>query len=96
MSRKNALEAREENPLKASTSCRRRTGKSGGIWHALSERAYRDVIERCASPPWWIVPSDRKWYRDYCAADAVVKTLGEYEKEWRQALKARARAAKKR
>ncbi len=36
--------------------------------------AYEDAINRC-EVPWHIVPSDRRWYRDYFVAKTVVDTL---------------------
>jgi PPK2 family polyphosphate:nucleotide phosphotransferase len=37
--------------------------------------AYHDVLNRCNSIPWNIIPADQRWYRNYCAAKLVAKTL---------------------
>jgi PPK2 family polyphosphate:nucleotide phosphotransferase len=47
-------------------------------------QAYTEALEQCSTPdaPWIIVPSDRKWYRNYAVARTVVDTLREYRGEW--------------
>ena len=54
-------------------------------------RAYEEMLTRCASDvaPWYVVPADRKWYRNLAVAETLVEVLGDYEKEWRAALLAR-------
>src|SRR5215210_4071100 len=39
--------------------------------------AYEDVLSRCSTDeaPWFIVPSDRKWFRDLAIADILADTL---------------------
>lgn len=37
--------------------------------------AYHDVLNRCNSIPWHIIPADQRWYRNYCAAKLVAETL---------------------
>jgi PPK2 family polyphosphate:nucleotide phosphotransferase len=46
--------------------------------------AYQDVLNRCATPnaPWYVVPADRKWYRDLVVAEALVATLRPYRQGW--------------
>ena len=41
------------------------------------QRAYEDAIRECSTPhaPWYVVPSNHKWYRNYVVANAIVKTL---------------------
>jgi PPK2 family polyphosphate:nucleotide phosphotransferase len=41
--------------------------------------AYEDLIERTstAHAPWYVIPSDRKWYRNLCVARIMVDTLKE-------------------
>jgi PPK2 family polyphosphate:nucleotide phosphotransferase len=53
--------------------------------------AYEDVLCRCATPyaPWWIVPSDRKWFRNLAFAYTLVEALRPYREQWQQALRAR-------
>ena len=40
--------------------------------------AYRIALERCTSDaaPWFVVPADRKWYRDAVVARILSRTLG--------------------
>ncbi|MEI8081190.1 MAG: polyphosphate kinase 2 family protein [Actinomycetes bacterium] len=40
-------------------------------------KAYEDVISHTSSPqaPWYVVPANRKWYRDLCVARIMVDTL---------------------
>ncbi len=39
--------------------------------------AYEDVIRKCSTPwaPWYVVPSNRKWYRNLVVASAIVDAL---------------------
>jgi polyphosphate kinase 2 (PPK2 family) len=39
--------------------------------------AYTDAIEKCSTPhaPWYVVPANHKWYRNYVIADVLVRTL---------------------
>ncbi len=41
------------------------------------QSVYEDVIERTSSKhaPWYVIPSDRKWYRNLCVARIMVETL---------------------
>ncbi len=41
--------------------------------------AYRDALERCSTEtaPWFVVPSDRKWYRNWAIGAMLVETLEE-------------------
>ncbi len=40
-------------------------------------RAYEDAISRCNTPyaPWYIVPANRKWYRNLVITRTIVETL---------------------
>jgi PPK2 family polyphosphate:nucleotide phosphotransferase len=50
--------------------------------------AYQDALARCGTSwaPWYIVPSDAKWYRDYVIARTIVEQLEPYEHTWERAL----------
>lgn len=50
--------------------------------------AYEDAIGKCSTSaaPWYIVPADKKWYRDLAVVEAVVDTLKEYRHDWRKTL----------
>jgi PPK2 family polyphosphate:nucleotide phosphotransferase len=45
-------------------------------WPAYQD-AYRDVLERCSPDhaPWYVVPSDRKWYRDWAVAHLLLEAF---------------------
>ncbi len=45
-------------------------------WDAYTE-AYEDALEKCSTPdaPWFIVPSDHKWFRNWVISDTIVRTL---------------------
>jgi PPK2 family polyphosphate:nucleotide phosphotransferase len=46
--------------------------------------AYGEAIERCNTPgaPWFVVPGDRKWYRNWAVAELVRETLGDLGLRW--------------
>ncbi|HLX62875.1 MAG TPA: polyphosphate kinase 2 family protein [Planctomycetota bacterium] len=46
------------------------------LWNEFQE-AYEDVIRKCSTPhaPWYIVPANKKWYRNYVVAHVLVKVL---------------------
>ena len=43
--------------------------------------AYQDVIGKCSSEdaPWYVIPSDQKWFRNFAVADVIVKTLESFK-----------------
>ncbi|HSL09955.1 MAG TPA: polyphosphate kinase 2 family protein [Actinomycetota bacterium] len=45
-------------------------------WDAYQE-AYADAIRRCSTDvaPWYVVPADRKWYRNWAIAQLLLETL---------------------
>jgi PPK2 family polyphosphate:nucleotide phosphotransferase len=47
-----------------------------GRWAAYQE-AYRDALANCSTDlaPWFVVPADRKWYRDWAVARLLQETL---------------------
>ncbi|MGZ0146158.1 polyphosphate kinase 2 family protein [Kribbella sp. WER1] len=46
--------------------------------------AYHAAIERCSTPdaPWYVIPSDRKWYRNWAVTTILLETLKELNPEW--------------
>jgi len=40
-------------------------------------KAYEDIISKTTADhaPWYVVPADRKWYRNLCVARIMVDTL---------------------
>ena len=51
------------------------------------------MLTRCASEdaPWYVVPADRKWFRNLAVAETLVEALGRHEDDWRAALLERGR-----
>ena len=51
------------------------------------QAAYASVLERCNSDvaPWYRVPADRKWYRDWAVASLLVEHLEDMKLDWPKA-----------
>lgn len=58
------------------------------------QQAYADVLSKCATKqaPWYVIPANRKWFRDIAIAEALVDTLNDYRKEWKKSLAAMSEA----
>ncbi|MGI8698426.1 MAG: PPK2 family polyphosphate kinase [Mycobacteriales bacterium] len=50
------------------------------------QSAYEIVLERCntAGAPWFLVPADRKWYRNWAVGALLVETLAELDPRYPQ------------
>ena len=48
------------------------------------QAAYAEALERCspAGAPWYVIPADRKWYRDWAVAQLLVEHLRALDLEW--------------
>ena len=48
------------------------------------QAAYETALERCsiAAAPWYVVPSDRKWYRNWAIAQLLLEALQALDLEW--------------
>ena len=46
--------------------------------------AYQDVLNRCNTDvaPWYVVPSDRKWYRNWAVATLLLEHLEDMSPQW--------------
>jgi PPK2 family polyphosphate:nucleotide phosphotransferase len=53
------------------------------LWPAYQE-AYEIALERCntAPAPWYVVPSDRKWYRNWAIGQLLLETLRDLDLSW--------------
>jgi PPK2 family polyphosphate:nucleotide phosphotransferase len=53
------------------------------LWPAYLE-AYQAVLERCNTEraPWYVVPADRKWYRNWAVAQLLVEHLRALDLRW--------------
>ncbi len=52
-------------------------------WDAF-QAAYADALARCSteSAPWFVVPADRKWYRDLAVAEVLAETAAGMDPQW--------------
>jgi PPK2 family polyphosphate:nucleotide phosphotransferase len=50
------------------------------------QRAYEIALERCSTvaAPWYVVPADRKWYRNWAVGQLVLETLRELDPQYPQ------------
>ncbi|HEX6037313.1 polyphosphate kinase 2 family protein [Longimicrobium sp.] len=62
-------------------------------WDAYQE-AYEDALSRCSTDvaPWYVVPANRKWFRNLAITETLVETLRPYRPSWKQALEEMSRA----
>lgn len=51
-----------------------------GRWDEY-QQAYAETLQRCSTPdaPWYVVPADHKWYRNWCVAQVLRETLDELD-----------------
>jgi len=49
-----------------------------GRWDDYME-AFQDLMEKCSTEhaPWYVIPSNRKWFRNWAISDIIVRTLKE-------------------
>jgi PPK2 family polyphosphate:nucleotide phosphotransferase len=81
------LREREEDPTK---SWKLSVGdwKEREYWDDYSA-AYEDALNLCATrhAPWFIVPADKKWFRNLAVAEALRDALLPYRQRWLDRLK---------
>lgn len=53
------------------------------LWDDFHQ-AYEDMLNRCSTrhAPWYVVPADRNWYRDYVVASTVCNALESLDLKW--------------
>jgi PPK2 family polyphosphate:nucleotide phosphotransferase len=53
------------------------------LWPDYAE-AYQAALERCntADAPWYVIPSDRKWYRNWAVTTLLLETLKGLDPQW--------------
>jgi PPK2 family polyphosphate:nucleotide phosphotransferase len=56
------------------------------LWPAYAE-AYQAALERCNGPgaPWYVIPSDRKWYRNWAVTTLLLETFHGLDPHWPKA-----------
>ncbi|MCW2780613.1 MAG: phosphate:nucleotide phosphotransferase [Marmoricola sp.] len=54
-----------------------------GLWSAY-QQAYEIALERCNTDaaPWFVVPSDRKWYRNWAIGSLLLEALRGMDLSW--------------
>jgi polyphosphate kinase 2 (PPK2 family) len=57
------------------------------LWDQFTA-AYEDALDACSSPelPWYLVPADRKWFRNLAVMERLVLALRPHRKRWLSAL----------
>jgi PPK2 family polyphosphate:nucleotide phosphotransferase len=80
------LLAREKDPIKA-------WKLSPGDWIEREkwdayQAAYEAALSKCSTTdaPWYIVPADKKWFRDLAITETILATLRPYVASWQEAL----------
>ncbi|MDB4983697.1 MAG: UDP-galactose-lipid carrier transferase [Myxococcales bacterium] len=58
------------------------------LWDEVTA-AYEDAINKCATPeaPWYLVPADKKWFRNLAVIQRLVLELRPYRNLWLETLK---------
>ncbi len=66
------------------------------LWDEMT-LAYDDMLARCATPstPWYLVPADKKWFRNLAVMERLVLTLRPYRKVWLETLRKMGKSAMK-
>jgi PPK2 family polyphosphate:nucleotide phosphotransferase len=46
--------------------------------------AYAELLRRCSTDvaPWYVIPADRKWYRNFALSHLILETLEEMDPQW--------------
>lgn len=62
-------------------------------WDAY-QAAYQDALSRCSTDaaPWFVVPANKKWFRNLAITETLVETLRPFRPSWKQALEEMSRA----
>ncbi len=81
------LRAREKDPRTA-WKLNPEDWREVPLWDEFTE-AYEDVLTRCSTreAPWYLVPADKKWFRNLAVVERLVLTLRPYQKVWLDTLK---------
>lgn len=59
--------------------------------------AYEEALSRCSTPeaPWFVVPADKKWFRNLAVAETIRDTLTPLRKNWLERLEDEGREKRK-
>ena len=68
--------------------------KERALWKEYRE-AFEDMLSKTSTrkAPWFVIPSDVKWYRNLLVAKTIVRMLRPYEKKWLEAARRRGSGA---
>src|SRR5882724_13395657 len=89
------LYAREKDPLTA-WKLNPNDWRELPLWDEVTA-AYEDAINKCATAeaPWYLVPADKKWFRNLAIVQRLVLELRPYRNLWLQTLKEMGQSALK-
>lgn len=61
--------------------------KEREFWDSYQE-AYEDMLSKCSTSyaPWYVIPADRKWFRDIAVAETIIETMKPHTEQWRASL----------
>ena len=50
--------------------------------------AFEDALGKCSTPqaPWYVIPSNKKWFRNWAISDVIVRTMKELPLEYPKAV----------
>ena len=51
------------------------------------QAAYEDAVARCGTKeaPWYVIPSDHKWFRNFAVAEVIIRTLESFRMRYPKA-----------
>lgn len=83
---KKRLLKREEDPIK-SWKVSANDWKEREFWDDYTA-AYEDVLNRCSTKhaPWFVVPADKKWFRNLAVAETLRDALMPFRETWLEQL----------
>lgn len=69
--------------------------KERELWDQY-EKAYEEALSKCSTDcaPWYIIPADRKWYRNLAVTEIIVEALKAKRKDWDERLEEIGKKAK--
>jgi PPK2 family polyphosphate:nucleotide phosphotransferase len=81
------LRAREKDPRTA-WKLNPEDWREVPLWDEFTE-AYEDALTRCATrdASWYVVPADKKWFRNLAVMERIVLALRPYKERWLDTLK---------
>jgi polyphosphate kinase 2 (PPK2 family) len=79
---KQRLLAREQNPIKA-WKLAVADWQERAYWDDYTA-AYEELLTRCSTPqaPWFVVPADKKWFRNLAVVETVWDALRPFREQW--------------